>query len=67
MFIASPAFMKLAVDEAVKFLASKANSATSDDIRDAYKAGVENIVNRVNELVMEAAEVSAARANKENW
>lgn len=65
-FIASPAFMKIAVDGACEMLA-KANNTEPKDIRNAYKMGADKVVNNVNDLVREAAEVSAKRANEEGW
>lgn len=62
-FIASPAFMKIAVNEACKMLA-EANNAKPEDIKNAYRLGADKVVNNVNELVMEAAEASAKRYNE---
>jgi len=61
-FMASPAFLKIAIEDAVKVVA-KANGQTEALTREALSMGVSNVVEAVCKLVNAAAEHCAKEAN----
>jgi len=61
-FKASPAFLKIAIEDAVKVVA-KANGQTEALTMQALSAGVSNVVEAVCKLVNAAAEHCAKEAN----
>ena len=61
-FMASPAFLKIAIEDAVKVVA-KTNGQTESRTMEALSMGVENVVESVCKLVNAAAEHCAKEAN----
>jgi hypothetical protein len=64
----SPAFVQIALEDALKLVA-KTNGQTYELAREAFKLGVgiypiPNVINQVAELVAKAAQVCADEANK---
>lgn len=61
-FIASPAFMEIATEDALKVVA-KANGQPVSVAAKAFSMEVSNVVNAVAKLVLEAAKHCADEAN----
>jgi hypothetical protein len=63
MFLNSPAFLIIAGEDALKLIA-KTNGQTYELTQDAFGQGVPNVVNKVQELMLLAAEHCAKDANQ---
>lgn len=61
-FMNSPAFVKIALEDALKLVA-KANGQTYELACEAFQLEVPNVVNQVAKLVAKAAEECARQAN----
>lgn len=62
-FLSSPRFMEIAVEDALKIVA-KTNGQSLELAQKAFSLQVPNVVNKVAELVIMAAEHSAKLANE---
>lgn len=66
-FMNSPAFVQIALQDALKLVA-KVNNQSVELTCEAFKLEVPNVVNQVAKLVAKAAQVCADSANKgELW
>jgi hypothetical protein len=64
-FLSSPRFMEIAVEDALKVVA-KTNGQSLELAKKAFVMQVPNLLNKVAELVIMAAEHCADEANKNN-
>lgn len=62
-FMNSPAFVQIALEDALKLVA-KSNGQTYELACEAFQLEVPNVVNQVAKLVAKAAEECAHQANK---
>lgn len=65
-FINSPAFVQIALEDALKLVA-KTNNQTLELTTEAFGLEVPNVVNQVAKLVAKAAQHCADEANKGNF
>lgn len=63
MFLNSPAFVKIAAEDALKLIA-KTNKQSYELTLEALGMGVESVVNKLQELILLAAEHCAKDANQ---
>lgn len=61
-FLSSPAFVKIAIDDAVALLA-KTNNQSIQTTYQAFQMGVENVTRQVAKLLVKAAQHCADEAN----
>ena len=63
MFLNSPSFVKIAAEDALKLIA-KTNKQSYELTLEALGMGVENVVNKLQELILLAAEQCSKDANQ---